>query len=308
MAASVWKGHITFGLITIPVRLLRAARSERVPLRELYPAQPTARPEANEDRASEPVKSPVRIDRTRGESAPIPESVFEPVRRVAVGQFSDEPKPSGEITKGYEFASGRYVTIAREELRSITPATSPDMEIVEFVRLTEIDPVYFEASYYVKPEDTGRKPYALLYEAMLEAEFAAVAQFAMHRRDRVAVLRPGPAGLIVHTMYFSSEVRSDQEVSADKSLVTPKEITLAKTLIGTLAGPFDPAKYRDKYRERLEALIAAKVEGKDTVVAMTASSVKPTTDIMEALRKSLEAVKRPPAKAEGSRRRARKLV
>ena len=96
------------------------------------------------------------------------------MRRVATGQSSDEPVPAALITKGYEYEQGRYVTLASEELRAIVPPTSADMEIVEFVRLAEIDPVYFEASYYVKPEEPGRKPYALLYEAMREAGFAAV--------------------------------------------------------------------------------------------------------------------------------------
>jgi len=244
----------------------------------------------------------------RHETAPSAEPIFEPVRRISVGQSSDELAPAASITKGYEYEQGRFVTIAPEELRSIVPSTSSDMEIVEFVRLAEIDPVYFEASYYVKPEEPGRKPYALLYEAMREAGFAAVGQFAMHRRDRVAILRPGPTGLMAHTMYFASEVRSDQEVRADKSLVTPKEVTLAKSLVSALAGPFEPAKYRDKYRDRLEALIAAKVEGKETVsVAASAPHARPAVDIIEALRKSLEAVKKPAAKAEAPEPKRRQL-
>jgi DNA end-binding protein Ku len=311
MAASVWKGHISFGLITIPVRLLRAARSERVPLRELYPVSGSAgaenEPVDQEDESprstsATPARGPVRIAPKGAKPEPAPpqqEPVYEPVRRVATGQSSDAPAPASSITKGYEYEQGRYVTLAREELRAIVPPTSSDMEIAEFVRLAEVDPVYFEASYYVKPEEAGRKPYALLFEAMREAGFAAVAQFAMHRRDRVAILRPGPSGLMAHTMYFASEVRSDQEVRADTSLVTPKEITLAKSLVSALAGPFEPAKYRDQYRERLETLIRSKIEGKETVsVAASAPHAKPAVDIMEALRQSLAAVKKPVAKAE----------
>jgi hypothetical protein len=132
-----------------------------------------------------------------------------------------------------------------------------------------------KSKHYVKPEDAGRKPYAFLYGAMREAGFAGVAQFAMHRRERVAILRPGPAGLLAHTMYFASEVRSDQEVRADTSLVTPKEVTLAKTLVNALAESFDPSKYRDTYRERLEALIAAKVEGRQTAVVTATPTPNP---------------------------------
>src|ERR1700678_1616395 len=158
MAASVWKGHITFGLISIPVRLLRAARSERVPLRELYRADSASVLLEEDEAAAHPqpptgLKTPVQIDRRSGipelppELPPAPQPVFEPVRRVAVGQSSDQPAPAGALTKGYEYERGRYVTIALEELRSIAPSTSADMEITEFVRLAEIDPVYFEASY-----------------------------------------------------------------------------------------------------------------------------------------------------------------
>ena len=307
MAASVWKGHITFGLITIPVRLLRAARSERVPLRELYRTNEVAEREDTPSVAPA-AKGPVRIDRSRSNlSAPPapglePEPVYEPVRRVATGQGSETHAPAGTITKGYEYEQGRYVALAPDELRSITPSTSPDIEIVEFVRLADIDPVYYEASYYVKPEEAGRKPYALLYEAMREAGFAGVAQFAMHRRDRVAILRPGPVGLMAHAMYFASEVRSDEEVRVDLSLVSEKEITLAKSLVGALAGPFEPAKYHDQYRERLESLIAAKVEGGQTATVVTSPAAKADANIIEALRKSLEAVKKPAATAKATKR------
>jgi DNA end-binding protein Ku len=307
MATAVWKGHITFGLISIPIRLMRGARSERVPLRELYPVEPAALTDTDESNGEASLaRRQLSIERKRKDLQPAirTEPVYEAVRRLSVGQSSDKPRSAAEIIKGYEFERGRYVTIAPDELRSITPATSNDMEIAEFVRLAEIDPVYFEASYYVKPEDAGRKPYALLYAAMREAEFAAIAQFAMHRRDRIALLRPGTSGLLAHTMYFASEVRSDQEVSADASLLTPKEITLAKTLINALAAPFDPAKYRDKYRDKLEALIAAKVEGKEaTAVIADATRNQPVVDIMEALRESLEAIKMPPVKAEAPSRR-----
>jgi DNA end-binding protein Ku len=307
MAASVWKGHITFGLITIPVRLLRAARSERVPLRELYRTDEPGAVEDTPPPATSPAKGPVRLDRVSQPSelpppAAAPEPAYELVRHVAMGQKSEAPAPAASITKGYEFERGRYVTLAPDELRSIAPPTSRDLEIAEFVRLADIDPVYYEASYYVKPEDAGRKPYALLYEAMREAGFAGVARFAMHRRDRVAILRPGPVGLIAHVMYFASEVRSDEEVRADLSLVSDKEIALAKALVGALAGTFEPAKYRDQYREKLEALIAAKVDGLQIATVPAGLAAKPAGDIMEALRKSLEAVKKPAVKAEGTKR------
>jgi hypothetical protein len=144
MPASVWKGHIAFGLIIIPVRLLRAARSERVPLRELYQTESPAPPgEDDEDVApSTPAaaKGPVRTDRKHeAEPEPAPEPVFEPVRHISVGQSSDERAPASSITKGYEYERGRFVTLASEELRSIAPPTSSAMEITAFLRLSEIE-------------------------------------------------------------------------------------------------------------------------------------------------------------------------
>src|SRR5580704_17312042 len=143
MPASVWKGHIAFGLISIPVRLLRAARTERVPLRELHRADsssaesPAQYNEDDENVASSPpsaaAKGPVRIDHKREpEPAPAPEPVFEPVRRISVGRSSDERAPSSSTTKGYEYECGRFVTLAPKELRSITPQASSDMEITGF--------------------------------------------------------------------------------------------------------------------------------------------------------------------------------
>jgi DNA end-binding protein Ku len=283
MPTSVWKGHI-----------------------ELYRADSPVPPEEDDEDAAPAApaaaKGPVRIDRKREpEPEPAPEPVFEPVRHISVGQSSDERAPASSITRGYEYERGKFVTLAPEELRSIAPQTSSDMQIRAFVRLSEIDPVYFEASYYVKPEEAGRKPYALLFEAMREAGFAGVGQFTMHRRERVAILRAGPAGLLAHTMYFASEVRSDYEVRADTSLVTPKDVALAKTLVTALAESFDPSKYRDTYRQRLEALITAKVEGRQTAVVSATSHSKPVADIMQALRRSLEAVRKPAAKAEATK-------
>jgi len=210
-----------------------------------------------------------------------------------------EPIPREEILKGYEYQPDQYVLVSKEELRSITPKTSNDIQILEFVHLREIDPVYLETSYYAEPEPGGEKPYALLYRALRQTGYVALAQIAMHRREHVAIIRPGERGILMHTMYYTNEVRKDQEFTADLALVAPRELDLAVKLIGALAGKFEPEKFRDKYREQVEALIAAKIEGRDVVAGEgVPAAAAPVANIMDALKKSLAAARKPVARAE----------
>jgi len=154
--------------------------------------------------------------------------------------------------------------------------------------------VFFETSYYVKPDTGGEKAYALLYESLRQSELVAVGRLAMHRREHITIVRSGKSGLIAHTMYFATEVRADQEYRADKTLITTKELALANTLVKSLAGTFQPSNYRDTYREQLEQLIKEKAAGAVKMVANTPNRT-PTVDIMEALKKSLAQLKKPPS-------------
>jgi DNA end-binding protein Ku len=256
MAATVWKGFITFGLISIPVRLFRAARPERVNLRVLSRSG-AARPE--------------------------------------------------QAKKGFEYAKGRFVSVEPEELKSIAPQTTTEMAIEEFVALDEIDPVYFEASYYVAPEKAGEKAYALLYRSLQLTRLVALAQFAMHNRGHVVVLRPGHSGLLAHTMFYAPEVRARDEFHADTSTLTAKELDLAKTLIRSLTGSFEPEKYHDTYREKLEAMLSKKAAGKPVSAAASAEPRKQAkvVDIADALRASLANLKKPPAAAAPAKKARR---
>lgn len=302
MATSVWRGYITFGLVSIPVRLLRAARAERVKLREVYavPDQPESEPEDDSGAGPVPVvpsrPGPVLAERREAalESAGQPVAVA-PVRRVATNDAGAQVLPS-HLRKGYEAEKGRFVALDREELNAIVPKTSTTMELVEFVNLASVDPIYFETSYYVRPEPAGEKPYSLLYRSLKQTGLVGVAQIAMHRREHIVIVRSGKSGLIAHTMYFSSEVRADEEFQADESLVSPKELELANTLVQAMAVEFAPEKYRDGYREQLEKLIAAKVAAQPLAAAHTPPPpTKPAADIMDALRKSLAGMKKPAA-------------
>jgi DNA end-binding protein Ku len=290
MASTVWRGYITFGLISIPVRLFRAARAERVNLRRLY---------RREAPASTPSKGPEEEEEeeeaAQTGTAAAARPVLEPVRQVSVREGGGEALPQRAVVKGFEFEKGQFVALDSEELKNLAPKTATEMQIAEFVNLAEVDPVYFETSYYVAPEQAGQKAYALLYRALQKTTLVAVAQFAMHSREHVVLLRPARTGLIAHTMFFATEVRAEEEFRADTESVTTKELSLAETLIHSLAAPFEPQKYHDTYREKLEALIAQKVAG--TPVAPEPAPLRSASvvDITEALQRSLAALKKPAA-------------
>lgn len=294
MASTVWRGYITFGLISIPVRLFRAARAERVSLRRVYRSE------------TPPPELPARGgSREPSESARV-EPDIAPVRQASVRGETGEVVPKQSVVKGYEYEKNRFVAIEPEELKSLAPQTSTAMEIEEFLKLSDIDPVYFETSYYVHPEEAGEKAYGLLYRAMSSTSLAAIAQFAMHTREHVIVLRPGRRGILGHTMFYESEVRSDEEFRADATAVSEKELKLAETLIHSLAGPFEPARYRDTYRERLEAMLSSKVQGKPVEIQPRVQKTAEVVDIAEALRKSLANLKKPAASEEPPRQSAKR--
>ena len=201
-----------------------------------------------------------------------------------------------EIVKGYEYEKGQYVLVEDEEIKKIAPPSASTMEIQEFVNLADVDPLYLDASYYMVPEDAGRKAYQLLVKTMEESGRAAIAKLAMHQREYVVLVRPHDNGLTLHTMYFADEVRSLPEYGRqDEVKVKPEEIKLAKQLVESLAGDFDPKKYHDEYKEQLKALLDAKLRGQEVTVAAQ-PQLAPVIDMMEALKASLAARPAPPSK------------
>jgi DNA end-binding protein Ku len=257
MASSVWRGHLTFGLVSFPVRLFSAARGETVSFNLLH-----------------------KHDHSR-------------IRQVIYCQAEDKPVERSELVKGYEYEKDRYVEIDDEDIKKVAPKTAKVMEILEFVKAEQVDPIYLESSYYVAPDEGGERPYALLYQALRESSYYALAKVAMHNREHIIVLRPGAKGILSHTMFFQDEIRQVDEFRTDTSLVKEKELAMAKMLISSLEADFEPQKYHDAYRESLQKMIEAKIEGRK-VVAPPAEHVAPVIDIMEALKKSL-AEKRKPA-------------
>ncbi len=300
MAATVWKGHLSFGLISIPVRLYRAARAERVSLRELYrPGREEPRPEHRADVIEIPHREPVpaEAERVPGEEAIREEPpTVEPIRRAPVPMSGVEPVAREDVVKGYEYAPGEWAVVDRQELRRMAAPTSKTMDIREFVRFSEVDPLYLETSYFVVPDRNGEKAYALLFQALRETGYAGVAEVAMHSREHVVILRAGRAGIVAHTMFYENEIRREQEYHTDVRSITARELELARLFVESLAAPFQPEKYRDRYRERLEQLIAAKVEGREVAAAAPPEPTPRQVDeLISALERSLAAVKKPPA-------------
>jgi DNA end-binding protein Ku len=260
MASTVWKGYITFGLITIPVRLFAAARGERVSFHQIH-----------------------GVCGTR-----IKQQIYCPHCERVVER--------SELVKGYEVEKDQYVIVTDEEIKSVAPASSDNMEILEFVKAEGIDPIYFDASYFMVAEEAGKKAYHLLLETMRKSGYSAVAKVTMHQREYTVVVRPNPHGLMLHTMFYPEEVREVPEFGRnDNVTVKPQEVALAEKLVEGLAADFDPSKYHDEYQERLKQLIEAKREGQ-TVEAAAPKKRAPVIDLMQALQKSLgELPQRKPA-------------
>jgi DNA end-binding protein Ku len=256
MATTVWKGHLTFGLISMPVRMFAAARGERISFNQLH--------KECHSRLKQPLFCPVcnrNVERS-------------------------------EIVKGYEYEKDQYVLFSEEELDKIEPSSARVMEILEFVKLSEMDPLYFDSSYYVSPEDAGVKAYQLLMKAMEESGYGAIAKLTMHQREHIVIVRPGTGGMTLHTMFYTNEIRAAESVPTDKVEVKDQEKKLAQQLIESLAAPFEPQKYRDEYQENLRTMISAKLQGQQ-VTEVAQPHLAPVIDLMEALKKSLAEKKAP---------------
>ena len=221
------------------------------------------------------------------------------LKQEFLSSSNEQPVPKQDLLRGYGVAPEQYVTFSNEELRKLRLATSPDMQILRSVRLADIDPVYFETSYYVVPDQGGERAYALLFAALQKAQYVAIAKVAMHGREHIVVVRPGRKGLLAHTMYYNDEVRAENEFQANTSEVAPKELELATTFVEAISGPFAPGDFKDSYRENLQQLISSKI-GRNEVAASSPAprpADVPVVNILDALKKSLE-ITRKPAKTE----------
>jgi DNA end-binding protein Ku len=269
MASSVWKGSILVSLVTIPIRIYAAARSERTYLHQIHK-------ECN----------------TR---------VRQPLFCPTCNRFVDR----GEIIKGYEFDEGQYVLVEEKEIKRISAASSKNLEIVAFTKLKEIDPIFFDASYFCIAEEAGKKAYQLLTKALEDTQTVGIGTLTMHQRDYTVFLRPYQRGLVLHTMYFSNEIRQLPEYGVLEPLdVKPQEVKLTEQLIASLQQPFRPKQYHNEFQQRLKKLIEAKRQGKSIEIGAEPKRA-PVIDMMEALKKSLAATSSASERKSG-RSRAKK--
>jgi DNA end-binding protein Ku len=272
MASTVWKGYVTFGLISIPVRLFAAARSERISFNQIH----------------EPCGSRIK------------QQIFCPSCERTVER--------SELVKGYEVEKETYIIVEDEEIKKIAPESQESMEILEFVKLEEVDPIYFDTSYYVTPEEPGRRAYQLLLETMQKTGYAAMAKLAMHQREYTVIIRPREEGLTLHSVYYANEVRAIPEYGQTKGTeVKPQEIQLAEQLVKSLAAPFEPEKYEDAYQKRLTEMLEAKREGR-TLKETKTRKLAPVIDLMTALQRSLgdSAEKKPATRSTRAAERSEK--
>jgi Ku protein, prokaryotic len=251
MPSSVWKGSIVLSFVSIPVNLFAAARSERTYLHQLH-----------------------TVCHTR-----LRQPLFCPTCERFVKR--------DEVIKGYEVDEGQYVLVEGEEIKKLAAKSSRILEVLAFTKLSQIDPIFFDASYFCVPHETGRKPYQLLVKALEDTQSVGLGRLTMHQRDYTVFLRAYQHGLLLHTMYFANEIRRVPEFGALEAVnLKQQEIKLTEQLIATMMQPFKPAQYHDEFQDRLRQLVEAKRRGRPVEVE-EAEKRAPVIDMMDALKKSL---------------------
>ena len=256
---AIWKGNISFALVTIPISVFSATRSNDVSFKYLHKKD------------------------------------LSPVSYKRFCDAEGQEVPWEEITRGYEFEKGRFVGVTEEEFKQANVELSRTIQIIAFVDENEIDPVYYEKPYYLEPQKGGEHAYALLGEALKRSGRVGVARVVLKSREHLALLKPSGKLLTLQTMRFAHEVADHGELNIpEETKISAKEMSLANMLIETMQDSFDPATYKDEYRGKLLEIIQKKVEG----VEVGSSSIAPgkpgqTIDLMEVLKQSLEATKKP---------------
>jgi DNA end-binding protein Ku len=274
---SIWKGAISFGLVSIPVKLYSATEEKDVAFHQVH-----------------------RADGGR-------------VRYRRICQIDGEEVPYADIAKGYELPTGEMVVLTDDDFADLPLTTSRSIDVLEFVPLDQVDPMYFARSYYLEPESAGVKPYVLLRQALEESGRVALVKLALRQRESLGTLRVRDGVFVLEMMLWPDEIREPVFGFLDEDVdVRHQELQMAQSLIETLSGDFHPEHYTDNYREALQALIEAKVSGHEVVApAEPAADTGTVVDLMAALRASVDAARqgreagRPPASAATPARTAR---
>ncbi len=253
MASTVWKGYISFGLISVPIRMYVAAREEHIGFNQIHKTCGTR----------------------------IKQQLYCPTDERVVER--------NEIEKGYPTGDGGYVLLSAGELKSLEAESSETMAIQQFVELEEVDPIYYETSYYTVAEEPGRRAYSLMMQAMHKLKLGAIAKLTLHQREQVVIIRPYEHGLILHTLYYPEEVREIPEYGDQSPLeLQDAEVKLAEQFMGSLRAPFHPDAFHNVYQERVEQLIESKGAGEEgPEPEKKKKPMAPVINLMDALRASL---------------------
>ena len=254
MARAIWSGSISFGMVSIPVKLYGATESKDLSFHLLH------------------AKCGTRL------------------KQVRWCPTDDEEVPWSETVRGYEYAKGEYVKLTNEDFEQLPLPSRHIIDLSAFVDESEIDPVYYERSYYLAPDERAEKPYALLLKAIERKGLTALATVTLRNKEQLCAIRPRDGVIMLETLFYPDEVRQS-EVDTGGAKVSDRELDMADTLIELLRKPFEPDEYHDHYREALSQLIEAKLEGRDVVKAPQARETK-VIDLADALRKSVEAARK----------------
>jgi DNA end-binding protein Ku len=256
---AIWKGAISFGLVSIPVKLYTAIEERDIAFHQVH-----------------------REDGGR-------------IRYRRVCSIDGEEVAYADIAKGYELPGGEMVVLTDEDLSDLPLSTSRTVDVLSFVPLEQVDPIYFARSYYLEPDKTAAKPYVLLRDSLERSGMVALVKVAIRTKESLATLRVREGVLVLETMVWPDEVRAPEFGFLDDGVsVRPQELSMAESLIESMAGDFDPTQYHDEYREALQQVVEAKIEGREIVEPPTEAATEPSpaVDLMAALRASVAAAKR----------------
>jgi DNA end-binding protein Ku len=270
MARAIWSGTISFGMVSIPVKLYGATESKDIRFHLLHAT----------------------------DGSKLQQRRWCPTDEVDV--------PWNEVARGFEYAKGQYVMLTDDDFQQLPLPSTHTIELKAFVDKQEVDPVFYERSYYLEPDERSQKPYALLLKALEEKKLSAVGSITIRKKEQLCLIRPQNGTIMLETLFYPDEIREERGVDLSKTKVSERELEMAFTLIELLKRPFDPSEYKDHYREALAQLIEAKLEGKEVVSAPPTKEAK-VFDLAEALKRSVEAAKKgkPKAAKTPARPRAR---
>ena len=267
---TIWNGSINFGLVNIPIGLAVAQQRKDTAFRTLHRECGT------------------------------------PIKQKRYCPFHERDVEADELVKGWEFTKNQFVVVEEADLEAVAVQRSQSVDIIRFVPISQVDPIYFDRTYYLAPAgpDAQRRPYVLLLRAMQEADMAAVGKFVLWGKENLCLIRPLGESLVLETLFFAEDIRPRKEIdeAVEETEVKDPELAMARQLVDSLVGDFDPKDYENEYRNDLRAMLEAKLEGKEIALPEPVKTA-PVVDLMQALKQSVAQAKKDkpaPAKAKKS--------